>query len=518
VTGVQTCALPIFNLLVVCQDITERKQAEEALRESELRFASFMLNLPAAAWMKDLHGRYVYVNAEAERIFPTQLPVLDKTDSEVFPPETARQFRENDERVLAEGGSLQTTEVLRQANGIDHQSIVSKFAVPGPDGQPAYVAGVALDVTERKQAEDALRKSELKFSTVFHSVPALLAITTLEEGRIIDVNETSLRTLGYRREEIVGRTALEIGVWESKAERDRAIRMLEEHGVVHDLEITFRGKNGKIFAGLFSAKLVDFNGDRYMLSMVSDITERKRMEEKIERLNTDLAVRAAELETANRELEAFNYTVAHDLRKPLAVVNGYCQALSELCGDKLDEQCMGYVREAYDGTLRMNRLIDALLNFSHLAHVELRRKSVDLSAVAREVAAELRLSEPERRVTFNIAEGAVINGDANLLRIVLDNLLGNAWKYTAMREEAVIEFGVTQIDGRPAHFVRDNGAGFAMADAEKLFVPFQRLPGANKFKGFGIGLATVARIMERHGGRIWAESEPDKGATFFFTL
>jgi len=128
------------------------------------------------------------------------------------------------------------------------------------------------------------------------------------------------------------------------------------------------------------------------------------------------------------------------------------------------------------------------------------------------------LSEPERRVTFRIAEGAVVNGDANLLRVVLNNLLGNAWKYTGMREEAVIEFGVTQFDGKPACFVRDNGTGFAMADAEKLFVPFQRLPGANEFKGFGIGLATVARIMERHGGRIWAEGEADKGATFFFTL
>jgi len=498
-------------------DISERKRAEEARRESEQRFASFMLHLPAAAWMKDLNGRYVYANAEAERIFPTQLPVLDKTDGEVFPPETARQFRDNDERVLAEGGSLQTTEVLRQADGIDHHSIVSKFAVPGPDGQPAYVAGVALDVTDLKRAEEALRKSELKLSKIFHTVPALICITTVAEGRCMDINETGLRTLGCRREEIVGKTTLELGVWESKSARDRVIRVLEENGMVRDMEINFRGRDGKTFAGLLSAELVDFNGDQYMLSIINDITERKRMEEEIERLNTDLAARAYELEIANRELEAFNYTVAHDLRKPLTVINGCCQALGELCGEKLDEHCMGYLRDAYDCTLRMNRLIDALLNFSRMAHVELRRESVDLSPLAHEVAAELQLSEPERRVTFRIAEGAVVNGDANLLRVVLNNLLGNAWKYTGMREEAVIEFGVTQFDGKPACFVRDNGAGFAMADAEKLFVPFQRLPGANEFKGFGIGLATVARIMERHGGRIWAEGEPDKGATFFFT-
>ena len=166
----------------------------------------------------------------------------------------------------------------------------------------------------------------------------------------------------------------------------------------------------------------------------------------------------------------------------------------------------------------MNQLIDTLLKFSRIIRDEMRHDTVDLSAMAQEVAASLEKGEPERRVKFRIAEGIKVNGDAGLLHIVLDNLIGNAWKYSGKQEETVIEFGVKEIEGKTAFFVRDNGPGFDMAYAEKLFVPFQRLPGTAEFKGHGIGLATVERIIRRHGGRVWAEGEPGKGATFYFTL
>jgi PAS domain S-box-containing protein len=249
-----------------------------------------------------------------------------------------------------------------------------------------------------------------------------------------------------------------------------------------------------------------------------NITERRQLEMKLEILHSELAARAAELESTNREMEAFNYTVAHDLRRPLTNINGYCQIMREVCGDKLDETCRGYLQEAYDSTLRMNQLIDALLNFSRLAHVKPRRETVDLSSLAKEVAAELSLTGPGRSVTFRISDGVGAEGDAALLRVVLDNLLGNAWKYTCTRDEGIIEFGTKEVDGKPAWFVRDNGTGFDKACVDKLFVPFQRLPGAEECRGFGIGLATVERIIRRHGGRVWAEGEPDKGATFYFTL
>ncbi len=234
-------------------------------------------------------------------------------------------------------------------------------------------------------------------------------------------------------------------------------------------------------------------------------------------LDRDGAVRAANLEAANIELEAFNYTVSHDLRRPLTVINGYCQVVQELFGKQLDEQCRGYIREMFEGTLRMERLIDSLLEFSCVARVEMRRKAVDLCAMAKSVAADLKLTAPDRRVTFRITAAIVVEGDPDLLRVVLDNLIGNAWKYACSREGAVIEIGVTAVDGAPTCFVRDNGPGFDRTAAYQLFLPFQRLPGTN-VEGHGIGLATVERIIRRHGRRIWAEAEPGKEATFFFTL
>jgi light-regulated signal transduction histidine kinase (bacteriophytochrome) len=166
----------------------------------------------------------------------------------------------------------------------------------------------------------------------------------------------------------------------------------------------------------------------------------------------------------------------------------------------------------------MNSLIDTLLKFSHLAQVEIKRETVDLSGLVQFIASGLKLTEPQRTATFIVAQGVACYGDADLLRVVLENLLGNAWKYTARNKDAVIEFGATEMAGVTAYFVRDNGAGFDMAHADKLFVPFQRLPGATRFKGHGIGLATVHRIIKRHGGRVWAKGEPGKGATFYFSL
>jgi len=249
-----------------------------------------------------------------------------------------------------------------------------------------------------------------------------------------------------------------------------------------------------------------------------DITERKRIEEQVVTLNKHLAAHTHELESANQELESFSYTVSHDLRAPLTHISLCCQVMTTLYDDKLDEQCKNYLLDIYHAIARMNQLITSLLDFSCISRSDLNRETVHLTEMAKVIAAELQLEQINRQVTFTIAEEVWGYGDANLLRLALANLLGNAWKYTGKKENAVIEFGTTECEGKRVFFVRDNGAGFDMEQVDKLFVAFQRLHGKKEFDGHGIGLATVQRIINRHGGRIWAEGEVGKGATFFFTL
>jgi light-regulated signal transduction histidine kinase (bacteriophytochrome) len=228
--------------------------------------------------------------------------------------------------------------------------------------------------------------------------------------------------------------------------------------------------------------------------------------------------RTSQLEASNRELEAFCYSVSHDLRAPLRGIDGWSLALLEGCHDKLDEKGRQHLQRVRAETHRMGRLIDDLLLLSRVARGPIQQGPVDLTAIAQSVAARLQEAEPERRVEFTAQPGLTAQGDTRLLDIVLSNLLGNAWKFSGARPLARVEFGRTDVDGRPAFFVRDNGVGFDMIYAQKLFGAFQRMHKASEFPGTGIGLATVQRVIQRHGGRVWAEARVDRGATFYFTI
>jgi len=248
------------------------------------------------------------------------------------------------------------------------------------------------------------------------------------------------------------------------------------------------------------------------------VAKEKDLRKANEELEQRVAERTTQLEAANKELEAFSYSVSHDLRAPLRAIDGFSQALLEDCSDKLDREGKDYLDRICAGSHRMAQLIDDLLNLSRVTRSAIGRGQVNLSALAESIVAELRKTEPERRVNCEIAERLTTDGDERLLRVALENLLGNAWKFTGKCEQPKVEFGFVQNNGSSAYFVRDNGAGFDMAYADKLFGPFQRLHAMTEFKGTGIGLATVQRIVHRHGGRVWAEAQIGRGATFYFTL
>jgi signal transduction histidine kinase/DNA-binding response OmpR family regulator len=257
-------------------------------------------------------------------------------------------------------------------------------------------------------------------------------------------------------------------------------------------------------------------------TLTAEMVERQRAEDEVRSLNTNLErhvhERTAELEVANQELEAFNTSVSHDLYAPLRSIDGFSAALLEEYGDRLDSQGHDYLRRVRQAAQHMTQLIHDLLSLSQVARRDLEREAVDLSRLAGMIVAELRCTQPDRQVSFRMASQLLAQGDARLLRIALENLLGNAWKFTGRQPHARIEFGVSEVQGRLAFFIRDNGAGFDMTYVGRLFSPFNRLHSATDFAGTGIGLATVQRIIRRHGGRIWAEGSVGQGATFYFTL
>lgn len=277
-------------------------------------------------------------------------------------------------------------------------------------------------------------------------------------------------------------------------------------------------RDGSEFAVEISLSPIHTGTHPLVMAAIRDISDRKRAEAQIKGLNEDLARRVAELAAVNRELETFSYSVSHDLRAPLRALDGFSQALVEDLGDALPPEAHDHVRRIRAAAVRMGRLIDDLLALAGVTRREMHRETVDLTALARTVTERLRRAESERAVDVVIAEGLRASGDSHLLQVALQNLLGNAWKFTGKQGYARIELGASPEGSETVFHVRDNGVGFDMAYADKLFGAFQRLHAAQEFAGTGIGLATVQRVVLRHGGRIWAHAEPDVGATFYFTL
>jgi PAS domain S-box-containing protein len=395
--------------------------------------------------------------------------------------------------------------------------LLDKLALRAIEAEAARQAAQRELEHQLNERTAELRESEEKFEKAFQASPAAISIAALPDGRWIEINEALAKLTGYPRDELIGHTSLELGLVDATA-RAKILEAIRTHGKVRNVEIQLHTKSNQCVDVLVSTEQIEVKGQTCALTIQSDITDLKRAEREVRRLNADLEQRQVALEATNQELEAFSYSVAHDLRAPLRSLDGFSMILLEDYADKLDTEGRKYLQRVRESVQAMSRLIEALLTLAQVTRSELRCEPVDLTALTGSVRAQLQNNEPERKADFVIANGLKANGDARLLNVVLENLLGNAWKFTRRRPVARIEFGVSQKEGQQVFFIRDNGAGFDMAYAEKLFGAFQRLHSIQEFEGMGIGLATVQRIVRRHGGDVWAEGAVDQGATFYFTL
>jgi PAS domain S-box-containing protein len=335
-------------------------------------------------------------------------------------------------------------------------------------------------------------------------------------GRYVEFNEAFRNICGYPAEELKVLDYWTLTPKKYAADEARQLESLERVGRYGPYEKEYIRKDGSVIPLRLNGMLITGNdGRNYIWSIVEDIADRKLAERQILELNVDLERRVAE---RTRQLEAFSYSVSHDLRAPLRAIQGFSQILAEQYAGRLEAAGREYLDRILRAAARMGELIDDLLQLAHVSGSRLTVETVNLSEMARLVLGELQEREPGRNVAADVQDGVSARGDAKLLRIVLDNLLGNAWKFTAKKEQATIQFGATTQDGEQVIFVKDNGAGFDMSYADRLFGVFQRLHGANEFEGTGVGLATVERVVALHGGRIWAAADVGKGATFYFTL
>jgi len=503
--------------LAIVRDVTERSEARRRVEESEERFRLVARATNEVIWDSDLKtDKQVWDGAvEAMLGYSAQQVTNTAWWEERVHPEDRGRVTASVEAVLGGGGEVWSEEYrFRRADG-GYSDVAARAHVvrDAETGEPVRVLGSMMDVSERRRAEEALRESEERFRVLIQNALDIIMVTDAD-GTIRYISPAVEWVLGYQPEEMVGTNTADYvhpdDLEGAFGELAAALASPGVHPVAVETRVRHKSGSWRWLEGIANNLLRD-PAVKGLVFNHRDITERKRIEQELER-------RAAELESSNAELERFAYAVAHDLRAPLRTISSFSQLLLEDHAGGLDEEGEDYLRRVGNAGRHMAQVMDALLDLSRIARGEMRHEEVDLSSLAEDIAAKLKRGQPDRRVEFAIQGDLVAEGDRRLLRLALENLLGNAWKFSAKKPEARIEFGATDRDGAPAHYVRDNGAGFDEAYAGKLFGAFQRLHDQDEFDGVGIGLAAVARVVRRHGGRVWAEGEVGRGATFYFTL
>jgi PAS domain S-box-containing protein len=390
------------------------------------------------------------------------------------------------------------------------------------------LARINMQLNEERPSRDSAEYRRLVISDKYlatileHARDGVLSVDL--DGRIVSWNRGAAELFGYPAERAAGMSLDRLGAW-GQGDRLKQWFDLAKLGTpTVQCETELRREDGQAFAGEVTVAPIRSDAGELMAVSLTlrDISDRKRTQEELMRIRAELeqrvAQRTAALRAVNRELEAFTYSASHDLRAPLRGIDGFSQALLEDYGNELDETAGHYIKRIRSAARRMGETIDALLMLSRITQAPLHVETVDLSGLVVEIVKELREREPWRRVELKVEPGLLARADRQLIRIAFENLLGNAWKFTRERERARIAVGRSSSGPPGTFYVRDNGAGFDMAYADKLFLPFQRLHAPTRFEGTGIGLGTVQRVIARHGGRVWAEGALEEGATFCFSL
>ncbi len=511
----------------ILRDISERVKAFEI----QTRLATIVESATDAIIAKNLDGTITAWNRGAEILFGyTAGEAVGRNISILFPADRLDEEPAIIRRLL-DGERIEHFESVRlKKDGTPVDVSLSISPIRNEQGVIVGASKIARDITERRRGEEALRASEERYRSTLDNMMEGAQIIG-HDWRYLYINDMVARQGHQSKEQLLGHTMMEVYPGIENTAMFNALQRCMHDYVPSQMENEFIYPDGG--KSWFQLSIQPVPEGIFILSM--DITDRKRAETEILQLNQDLekrvAERTAQLSAANKELESFAYSVSHDLRAPLRAVDGFSQALLEDYVDQLPDDGRKLLERVRSAAQRMAELIDDLLNLSRVTRASLQPNLVDLSALAQEIAGELQRVDPDRQVNFVIAPELKANGDPHLLKIALENLLNNAWKFTSRKEKAQIEFGMLPHSSLPASkigrgnggegstfFVRDNGAGFDMAYAGKLFGAFQRLHPVTEFPGTGIGLATVQRIIHKHGGRIWVEGAVDQGATFFFTL